>query len=42
MDARLATVHAACQTAAARTQTCATIAARLAAARDDLRRCLSE
>ncbi|MCC5067375.1 hypothetical protein LLE67_05880 [Xanthomonas campestris] len=42
MDARLATVHAACQTAAARTQTCATIAARLAAARDDLQRCLSE
>ncbi|MCF8825724.1 hypothetical protein [Xanthomonas campestris] len=42
MDARLATVHDACQTAATHTQTCATIGARLAAARDDLRRCLSE
>ncbi|MCC5096684.1 hypothetical protein [Xanthomonas campestris] len=42
MDARLDSVHAACQTAAAHAQTCATIAARLAATRDDLQRCLSE
>ncbi|MBB3885808.1 hypothetical protein ABFU50_06825 [Xanthomonas campestris pv. campestris] len=42
MDARLDSVHAACQTAAAHAQTCATIGARLAAERDDLQRCLSE